>query len=91
MPSRKLTEIAPDPTDTASPPDPTIPISSRRIRDYAHKAAGAPDGIAREASEEIAGSESRVSGIESDMKLLKWITGTNVALTAAVLFRLLTA
>lgn len=55
------------------------------------KAAGAPDAIAREASEEIAGFESRVSGIESDMKLLKWITGTNVALTAAVLFRLLTA
>ena len=55
------------------------------------KAAGAPDGIAREASEEIAGFESRVSGIEFDMKLLKWMTGTNVALTAAVLFRLLTA
>ena len=33
----------------------------------------------------------RVSGIESNMKLLKWMTGTNVALTAAVLFRLLTA
>ena len=55
------------------------------------RAAGAPDEIAREAAEEIAGFESRVSGIESDMKVLKWMTGTNVALTAAVLFRLLTA
>ena len=55
------------------------------------KAAGAPDEIAREAAEEIAGFESRVTGIESDIKVLKWMTGTNVALTAAVLFRLLTA
>ena len=39
----------------------------------------------------LRGFENRVFGIESDMKLLKWMTGTNVALTVAVLFRLLTA
>ena len=55
------------------------------------KAAGAPDEIAREAAEEIAGFESRVSGIESDVRVLNWMTGTNAALAVAVLFRLLTA
>ena len=54
----------------------------------AFKAAGAPDGIAREASEEIAGFESRVSGIEADVKVLKWMVGTNIVLTFGILLRL---
>ena len=49
----------------------------------AFKAAGAPDGIAREASEEIAGSENRLSGIESDVKLLKWMFGILIRLFTA--------
>ena len=64
---------------------------SRWSKTYdAFKAAGAPDGIAREASEEIAGFESRVSGIESDAKLLEWMVGTNIVLTFGVLIRLFT-
>ena len=55
------------------------------------KAAGAPDEIAREASEEIAGFENRLSGIESDVKLLKWMVGTNIVLTFGILLRLFTA
>ena len=57
----------------------------------AFKAAGAPDGIAREASEEIAGFENRLSGIESDVKLLKWMVGTNIVLMFGILIRLFTA
>ena len=55
------------------------------------KAAGAPDEIAREAAEEIAGFENRLSVIESDVKLLKWMVGTNIVLTFGVLLRLFTA
>lgn len=70
--------------------DVTIAVMLPKTYD-ALKVAGAPDEIARDAAEEIARFESRMSGIGSDMKVLKWMTGTNVALTAAVLFRLLTA
>ena len=55
----------------------------------AFKAAGAPDDKAREAAEEIAGFEDRLSNIESDVKLLKWIAGSNVALSMAILALLL--
>ena len=55
------------------------------------KAAGAPDEIAREAAEEIAGFENRLSVIESDVKLLKWMVGTNIVLTFGILLRLFTA
>ena len=55
----------------------------------AFKAAGAPDDKAREAAEEIAGFEDRLSNIESDVKPLKWIAGFNVALSMAILALLL--
>ena len=55
----------------------------------AFKAAGAPDDKAREAAEEIAGFEDRLSNIESDVKLLQWIAGFNVALSMAILALLL--
>ena len=47
--------------------------------------------VDREASEEIAGFENRLSGIESDVKLLKWMVGTNIVLTFGILLRLFTA
>ena len=53
------------------------------------KAAGAPDDKAREAAEEIAGFEDRLPNIESDVKLLKWIGGFNVAMSMAILALLL--
>ena len=55
----------------------------------AFKTAGAPEDKAREAAEEIAGFEDRLSNIESDVKLLKWIAGGNVALSMAILALLL--
>ncbi len=53
------------------------------------KAAGAPDDQAREAPEEIAGYENRLSGIEAELKLVKWMIGFNLALSVAVVFLLL--
>ncbi len=55
----------------------------------AFRAASAPDDKARDAAEEIAGFEDRLSGIESDVKLLKWMAGFNVALSLAILALLL--
>ena len=52
---------------------------------------GAPDDMAREAAEEIAGFEDRLTGIESDLKLLKWMLGFNLALSMAVAALLLRA
>ena len=55
------------------------------------RAAGAPDDKAREAAEEIAGFEDRLTGIESDLKLLKWMLGFNLALSMAIAALLLRA
>ena len=55
------------------------------------RAAGAPDDMAREAAEEIAGCEDRLTGIESDLKLLKWMLGFNLALSMAIAALLLRA
>ena len=55
------------------------------------KAAGAPEEKAREAAEEIAGSEDRLTAIESDLKLLKWMLGFNLALSMAIAALLLRA
>ena len=48
------------------------------------RAAGAPDDKAREAAEEIAGFEDRLTRIESDLKLLRWMVGFNLALSMAI-------
>ena len=50
----------------------------------AFKAAGAPDDKAREAAEEIAGFEDRLHGVESDVKLVKWMVGFNLALSMTI-------
>ena len=42
-------------------------------------AAGAPDDKARAAAEELAGYESRFSKIETDLAVLKWMVGVNLA------------
>ena len=39
----------------------------------------------------IAGFENCLSGIESDVKLLKWMVGTNIVLTFGILIRIFTA
>jgi hypothetical protein len=45
--------------------------------------AGASEGKARA----MTNYETRISKIESDLNLLKWMVGFNLALTVAVLFR----
>ena len=42
-------------------------------------AAGAPDDKARAAAEELAGYESRFAKIETDLAVLKWMVGANLA------------
>ena len=50
--------------------------------------AGASEETARKASEEAASYKRRLVGIESHLTVLTWMTGTNIALTIAVLFKL---
>jgi hypothetical protein len=53
-------------------------------------AAQVPEDQAQRAAEEMADhSEQRLGTMERDLALLKWMAGTNVLLTVAVLGRLL--
>lgn len=52
-------------------------------------AAHVPEEQARKAAEEVADYNDRIGRIERDLGLLKWMVGTNVALTVGVLGRLL--
>lgn len=56
----------------------------------APRSAGAPEGKAREAAEEIAGFENRLTGIGADLRLVKWIAGFNLAFTLSLLWRVFT-
>lgn len=49
--------------------------------------AGTSEEKARAAARAMTNYETRVSKIESDMNLLKWMVGFNLALTVAILFR----
>jgi hypothetical protein len=53
------------------------------------KAAGAPDDQARKAAEVVAGYENRFARLETDLTLLKWMVGFNLAMTIGVLTLLL--
>ena len=52
-------------------------------------AAHVPEEDARKASEEVANYNDRISNVERDLTVLKWMVGTNLMLTAGVLGRLL--
>ncbi len=52
-------------------------------------AAHVPEEQARKAAEEVADYNQRIGNMERDLALLKWMVGTNVALTLGVLGRLL--
>ena len=52
------------------------------------KSAGADDDKARKAAETVASYENRFSKIETDLTLLKWMTGSTLALVIAVFVRL---
>jgi len=51
--------------------------------------AGAQPEKAAKAAEELAGYENRLSSIEARLSVLTWMAGTNLVLTAGVLWRLL--
>jgi len=53
------------------------------------RAGDVPDDKARAAAEEAAEYENRIAQIEGDLSVLKWMAGVNVALTTAVLIKLL--
>ena len=50
--------------------------------------AGASEEKARAAARAIAGYETRFSSVESDLGLLKWMIGFNLAMSVAMLFKL---
>jgi hypothetical protein len=51
------------------------------------RAAGVPEEKAREAAEEVATFEKDLAEIKSDVRLLKWITGTTLAGVIALVVR----
>lgn len=51
------------------------------------KSAGVDDEKARKAAEDVASYDNRVGKVESDLTLLKWMVGTNIALTIAIFWR----
>jgi len=51
-------------------------------------AAGAPDDKARAAAEELAGYESRFVKIETDLAVLKWMVGVNLAASLSIVVKL---
>ena len=59
------------------------------------KEAGASEEKARKAAEAIAEAiasyENRFARLESDLTLLKWMVGFNLALTVAILWRVFAA
>jgi hypothetical protein len=60
------------------------------LYDALRQAPNIPEEAARAAAEEVANYEHRIARIESDLTLLKWMVGTNVALTIAILVRVFT-
>lgn len=50
------------------------------------KDAGANEDKARKAAETVVADESRFSKIETDVGLLKWMVGFNLAATVALIF-----
>jgi hypothetical protein len=52
--------------------------------------AGVPEEKAREAAEEVAAYEKDLAEIKSDLRRLKWLTGTTLAGVIAVVIRVFT-
>ena len=50
------------------------------------KAAGAEEGKARKAAETVAAYENRFAKIESDLGILKWMVGFNLAASVGSIF-----
>jgi hypothetical protein len=52
------------------------------------KDAGATEDKAKKAAEALAAYENRFNKVESDLNLLKWMVGFNLALSAGILLKL---
>lgn len=52
------------------------------------KAAGASEAEAEAAAAEVAGYENRLAKIDSDVAVVKWMVGFNLAATTAMLFKM---
>ena len=52
------------------------------------KDAGAKEKLARGAAEAVANYDKDISELKSDMKLVKWMIGFNMAMTATIMFKL---
>jgi hypothetical protein len=52
------------------------------------KEAGASEEKARKAAEALASCENRCVRIESDLSIVKWMIGFNLAMTTAILWRI---
>ena len=50
--------------------------------------AGAEPAMAQKAAEELADYERQLAAVRTDLAVLKWMVGTNVALTLGVLWKL---
>ena len=55
------------------------------------KEAGASEEKARKAAESVATYENRFARIESDLAVVKWMIGFNLAMTVAVLWKVFSA
>jgi hypothetical protein len=63
-----------------------VPMLSRL--DTTRRNAGAEEGDAREAAAAVAGYQNRFSRLESEVRLLRWMLGFNLALSVAILVKL---
>ena len=50
-------------------------------------AAGAPEDKARAAAEELAAYESRFAKIETDLAVIKWMLGVNLAASLSIMVK----
>jgi hypothetical protein len=50
-------------------------------------AAGAPEDKARAAAEELAAYESRFAKIETDLAVIKWMLGVNLAASLSIVVK----
>ena len=53
------------------------------------RTAGAGEEPARKAAEEVANYDNRLAKIEGELGIVKWMVGFNLAMTAAVLAKML--
>jgi len=49
--------------------------------------AGADAALAKKAAEELADYERQVAAIRTDLAVIKWMVGTNIAIAIATLWR----